>query len=96
MVTIEERADEKIAIKQQWHDAMSRQVHNVIVGTLEASETMLEEVDSSSEPEELRIELMAAALNAVAAMGGGTKEKFIQTAKEAAEEHLNRDNEDRS
>jgi len=48
---------------------MKRQVHNVIVGTLEASETMLEEVDPDSDPEELRIELMAAGLNAVAAMG---------------------------
>jgi hypothetical protein len=42
----EERIDEEeIALTQQWRDAMKRQVHNVIVGTLEASETMLEEVD---------------------------------------------------
>jgi hypothetical protein len=73
----EERIDEEeIAVAQQWRDAMKRQVHNVIVGTLEASETMLEEVDPDSDPEELRIELMAAALNAVAAMGGGTKENW--------------------
>jgi hypothetical protein len=35
----EERIDEEeIAFAQQWRDAMKRQVHNVIVGTLEASE----------------------------------------------------------
>src|SRR5215471_12769503 len=72
----EERIDEEeIAVAQQWRDAMKRQVHNVIVGTLEASETMLEEVDPDSDPEELRIELMAAGLNAVAAMGGSTKDR---------------------
>jgi hypothetical protein len=91
----EERIDEEeIALTQQWRDAMKRQVHNVIVGTLEASETMLEEVDPDADPEELRIELMAAALNAVAAMGGGTKEKFMEMAKDAAEEYLNGDDED--
>ena len=53
----EERIDEEeIALMQQWRDAMRRQVHNIIVGTLEASETMLEEVDPASDPEELRIE----------------------------------------
>jgi hypothetical protein len=37
MVDIEERTDEEeIAIRQQWHDAMKRQVHNIIVSTLEA------------------------------------------------------------
>ena len=76
MTAIEERAaEEKIALAQQWHDAMRRQVHNIIVSTLEASETMLEEVDPDSDPEELRIELMAAGLNAVAAMGGSTKDR---------------------
>jgi len=30
---------------QQWHDTMKRQVDSIIVNTLEASETMLEEVD---------------------------------------------------
>jgi len=91
----EERIDEEeIALTQQWRDAMKRQVHNIIVSTLEASETMLEEVDPDSDPEELRIELMAAGLNAVAAMGGGTKEKFMEMAKEAAEEYLNGDDED--
>jgi hypothetical protein len=54
---------------------------------------MLEEADPNSDPEELRIELMAAGLNAVAAMGGGTKEEFMEMAKEAAEEHLNGDDE---
>jgi hypothetical protein len=38
--------------------------------------------------------MMAAGLNAIAAMGGGTKEKFIEMAKEAAEEYLNGDDED--
>jgi hypothetical protein len=91
----EKRIDEEeIALTQQWRDAMKRQVHNVIVGMLEASETMLEEVDPDADPEELRIELMAAAVNAVAAMGGGTKEKFMEMAKEAAEEYLNGDEED--
>jgi len=95
MIAIEERADdEKIALTQQWHDAMKRQVHNIIVSTLEASETMLEEADPDADLEELRVELMAAALNAVAAMGGGTKEKFMEMAKEAAEEYLNGDDED--
>lgn len=54
---------------------------------------MLQEVDPDSDPEELRIELMTAGLNAVAAMGGGTKEKFMEMAKEV-EEYLNRDDED--
>jgi hypothetical protein len=36
----------------------------------------------------LRIELMAAALNAVAAMGGGTKENFVEMAKKAAQEYF--------
>src|SRR5437660_11588411 len=92
---VEERIDEEeIAVAQQWRDAMKRQVHNIIVSTLEASGTMLEEVDPDSDPDELRIELMAGALNAVAAMGGGTKEKFMEMAKEAAEEYLNGDDED--
>jgi hypothetical protein len=73
---------------------MQRQVHNVIVSTLEASETMLEEVEPDSDPVELRIELMAVALNAVAAMGGGTKDKFMEMAKEAAEEYPDGDDED--
>jgi len=34
-------------------------VYSVIVSTLEASETMLEELDPDSDPDELRIELMA-------------------------------------
>jgi hypothetical protein len=62
--------------------------------TLEASGTMLKEADPDSDQEELRIELMAAALNAVATMGAGTKAEFMEIAKEAAEEHLNRDDED--
>src|SRR6266481_5647199 len=71
----EERTDEEeIVLTQQWRDAMKTQVHNIIVSTLEASETMLEEVDPDSDSDELRIELMAVALNAVAAMDGGTKE----------------------
>jgi hypothetical protein len=95
MTAIEERVDEeKIALTQQWRDAMMRQVHNVIVSTLEASEMMLKEADPDSDLEEARIELMAAALNAVAAMGGCTKKEFIEMAKEAAEEHLNGDDKD--
>lgn len=93
-MTEEKIDEEEIALAQQWRDAMKRQVHNIIVSTLEASETMLEEVDPDSDPEELRIELMAAGLNAVAAMGGGTKEKFMEMAKEAAEEYLDGDDED--
>jgi hypothetical protein len=93
-MTEEKIDEEEIAFAQQWRDAMTRQVHNIIVSTLEASETMLEEVEPDSDPEELRIELMAVALNAVAAMGGGTKEKFMEMAKEAAEEYLNGDDED--
>jgi hypothetical protein len=85
----EERIDEEeIALTQQYRDAMKRQVHNIIVSTLEASEAMLEEVDPDADPEELRIELMAAALNAVAAMGGGTKENFVEMAKKAAQEYF--------
>jgi len=91
----EERIDEEeIALAQQWRDAMKRQVHNIIVSTLEASESMLEETDQDSDPEELRIELMAVALSAIAAMGGGTKEKFMEMAKEAAEEYFDGDEED--
>ena len=86
--------EEEVAIAHQWRDAMKMQVHNIIVSTLEASETMLEEVGPDSDPEELRIELMAAALNAVAAMGGGTKENFIEMAKNAAQEYLNEDDEE--
>jgi hypothetical protein len=93
-MTEEKIDEEEIAFAQQWRDAMMRQVHNIIVSTLEASETMLEEVDPDSDPEELRIEVMAAAINAVAAMGGGTKEKFMEMAKEAAEEYLDGDDED--
>ncbi len=44
-----------------------------------------------SDPEELRIELMVAALNAVAAINGCTKEKFMEMAKDAAEEYLDED-----
>jgi hypothetical protein len=91
----EERIDEEeIALTQQYRDAMKRQVHNIIVGTLEASEAMLEEIDPDSDLEELRIELMAAALNAVAAMGGGTKENFVEMAKKAAQEYFDGADED--
>ena len=93
-MTEEKIDEEEIGLAQQWRDAMKRQVHNIIVSTLEASETMLGEVDPDSDPEELRVELMAAAINAVAAMGGGTKEKFMEMAKEAAEEYLDGDDED--
>jgi hypothetical protein len=91
----EERIDEEeVAITQQWRDAMKMQVHNIIVSTLEASETMLNEVDPDSDPEDLRVELMAVALNAVAAMGGGTKENFMEMAKNAAEEYFDEVDED--
>jgi hypothetical protein len=46
---------------------------------------MLDEVDPDSDPDELRIELVAAGLNAIAAMGGGTKENFMEMAKKAAQ-----------
>jgi hypothetical protein len=49
---------EETTVAQQWRDGMKRQVHNIIVSTLEASETMLEELDPDSDPEELHIELM--------------------------------------
>jgi hypothetical protein len=65
--------EEEINVAQPWRGAMKRQVHNIIVSTLEASETMLEERDPDSDPEEQYIELMAIALNAVAAMGGVSK-----------------------
>jgi len=91
----EERIDdEEITLAQQWHEAMRRQVHNIIVSTLEASETMLEEVDPDSDSDELRIELIAAALNAVATMSGCTKEKFVEMAKTAAQESLDEEDDD--
>ena len=88
----EERIDEEeIALAQQWRDAMKRQVHNIIVSTLEASETMLNEIDPDADPDELRVELMAVGLNAVAAMGGGTKENFMEMAKNATQEYFDGD-----
>jgi hypothetical protein len=91
----EERIDEEeIAITQQWRDAVKRQVHNIIVSTLEACETMLDEVDPDSDPDEVRIELMAAGLNAIATMGGGTKENFVEMAKKAAQEYFVFDEDD--
>jgi hypothetical protein len=91
----EERIDEEeIAVAQQWRDAMKRQVHNIIVSTLEASEAMLEEVDPNSDSDELRIELTGVALDAIAAMGGGTKENFIEMAKNAAQEYFDGDDKD--
>jgi hypothetical protein len=92
---LEERTDEEeIAITPQWRDAMKRQVYNIIVSTLEASETMIEETDSDSDPDERRIELMAVGLNAVASMGGGTRENFMEMAKNAAQEYLDSDEDD--
>jgi hypothetical protein len=86
--------EEEITVAQPWRGAMKRQVHNIIVSTLEASEAMLEELDPDSDPEELYIELMAVALNAVAAMGGVSKENFMEIAKSAAQEYLNGEEED--
>jgi hypothetical protein len=86
--------EEEITVAPQWRDAMKRQVHNIIVSTLEASETMLEELHPDSEPEELHIELMEVALNAVAAMGGVSKDKFMEVAKSAALEYLDEEEED--
>ena len=95
MVAIEERADEEeIALTRHWRAAAKRQVHNVIVSILETNEAMLEEIDPDADPDDLRIELMAVALGAVAAMGGDTKEKFMEMAKDAAEAYLNGDEED--
>jgi hypothetical protein len=86
--------EEEITVARPWRNAMKRQVHNIIVSTLEASETMLEELDPDSNPEELYIELMAVALNAVAAIGGVSKENFMEIAKSAAQEYLDREEED--
>jgi hypothetical protein len=86
--------EEEITVAQPWRDAMKRQVHNIIVSALEASETMLEELDPDSDPEELHIELLAVALNAVAAMGGVSKENFMEIAKSATEEYLDEEEED--
>jgi hypothetical protein len=86
--------EEEITVAQPWRGAMKRQVHNIIVSMLEASETMLEELDPDSDPEELYIELMAVALNAVAAMGGVSKENFMEIAKSAAQEYLDGEEED--
>ena len=86
--------EEEITVAQQWRDGMKRQVHNIIVSTLEASETMLEELDPDSDPEELHIELIAVALNAVAAMGGVSKENFMEVAKSAALEYLDEEEAD--
>jgi pyrroline-5-carboxylate reductase len=86
--------EEEIGFAQQWRDAMKRQVHNIIVGTLEASEAMLEELDPDSDPEELRIELMAVALNAVASRGGGTAEGFMEMAKNAVQAYFEDESED--
>jgi hypothetical protein len=86
--------EEEITVAQPWRGAMKRQVHNIIVSMLEASETMLEELDPDSDPEELYIELMAVALNAVAAMGGVSKENFMEMAKSAAQEYLDEEEED--
>jgi len=44
--------EEEITVAQPWRGAMKRQVHNIIVSTLEASETMLEELDPDSDPKE--------------------------------------------
>ena len=78
--------EEEITVAQPWRDPMNRQVHNIIVSTLEASETMLEELEPDSDPEELHIELLAVALNAVAAMGDVSKQNFMEMAKSAAQE----------
>jgi hypothetical protein len=92
---VEEGIDEEeIAVAQLWRDAMKREMHSIIVSTLEASETMLEDVDPNADSDELRIELMSVAFNAVAAMGGVAKENFIEMAKKAAEEYLDEEGED--
>ena len=44
--------------------------------------------------EELHIELIAVALSAVAAMGGVSKENFMEVAKSAALEYLDEEEED--
>ncbi len=49
-MTEEKIDEEEITLAQQWRDAMKRQVHNIIISTLEASETMLEEVDQTQTP----------------------------------------------
>jgi hypothetical protein len=47
-MTEEKIDEEEIALTQQRRDAMKRQVHNVIVSMLEASETMLETLTPTS------------------------------------------------
>ena len=84
-MTAETINEEEIIAAPPWRDAMKRQVQNIIVSTLEASETMLEELDPDIDPEDLHIELMAVALNAVAATGGVSKENFMEMAKSAAQ-----------
>jgi hypothetical protein len=54
----------------------------------------LDEDDPDSDPDEVRIKLMAAALNAVAALGGGTRENFVEMAKKAAQEYFDEDEDD--
>jgi hypothetical protein len=93
-MTAETINEEEITAAPPWRDAMKRQVQNIIVSTLEASETMLEELDPDSDPVELRIELAAVALNAVAAMGDVPKENFMEMAKCAAQEYLDEEEED--
>ena len=79
-MTAEAIDEEEITVASPWRDAMKRQVQNIIVSTLDASETMLEELDPDSDPVELRVELMAVVLNAVAAMGDVSKENFMEKA----------------
>jgi hypothetical protein len=55
---------------------------------------MAKRIRPDSDPDEVRIELMAAALNAVAAMSGGTRENFMEMAKNAAQEYFDEDDED--
>jgi hypothetical protein len=83
--------EEEMALTQQWRDAMKRQVYSSIVNTLDASKTMLEEIDPDSDSNTLRIELMAVGRDADAAMGAGTKGNFIEMAKNAAQEYFDGD-----
>ena len=74
--------EEEITVAQPWRGAMKRQVHNIIVSTLEASEAMLEELDPDSDPEELYIELMAVALKCRRCNGRRLQRKLYGDSKE--------------
>jgi hypothetical protein len=74
--------EQEITVAQPWRGALKRQVHNIIVSTLEASEAMVEELDPDSDPEELYIELMAVALKCRRCNGRRLQRKLYGDSKE--------------